>query len=181
MASGKKTILIPFNFRTRNSSKLQKKSHLLLEARQDINQLKLAENLSRQFIIVADNSGVVHLTQFCFNYKLNELKILNSKCFDCKIDHNDNSIWSLDFFYPFLLIGGNHRCVILVNIEEQSTEDSDIRKSLIYLGNKHNVPYVSFSPEGEFISCASIDTHVKIWHTFSKQLLMSIPNKENQW
>ena len=51
------------------------------------------------------------------------------------------------------------------------------KKSLILFGNKHNVPYVGFSPDGEFICMNSVDSRPKIYETCSGKIVAVLENK----
>lgn len=160
------------------------RSLCLLEGEDLINQLKLMTNPEDKstYILAIDNSGLLHTKRFKFDYKKKSITEHETKRFSCTIDASDNSVWSLDCYYPYIAVGGNHRCVLIHNIQDKpEIGENKIFKNIPYSENKHNVPYVSFSPRGEYIACASIDSQVKVWDTFSGKLLKKISNKTKQW
>ena len=125
--------------------------------------------------------GYLNIINFEYDFHNDKTTIIFHKIYNCKIIHNDNSIWSVDCFYPYVVVGGNHRCIFINDINNQLTENNqglpnEIRNNIILLGNKHNIPYVSFSPEGEFIICNSVDSTIKIWEVESGRLLTIINN-----
>lgn len=139
------------------------------------------------YITAVDDKGYLHIKKINYDFYENQLHEQNYIRFNCCINSSDNSVWSLDCKYPYIIVGGNHKCAQIFNLEEEINKSINeinllpIKKNFIYKGNKHNVPYVSFSPNGEFVSCASIDTEMKIWDTFSGRLITKINNKNNQW
>ena len=142
---------------------MTKKSKTLIDAEQRINQLKLMQGKEPNiyYITAVDDKGLLHVKKIKYDFNHNQLEESDYKIYNCGVESSDNSIWSLDCHYPNVIVGGNHKCVMIFNIAEHSESNSPICKNLIYKGNKHNVPYVSFSPNGELITCASIDTQVK--------------------
>ncbi len=121
-------------------------------------------------------SGFLHVVNFRYNSKSDSTEIIFHKTFNCKIINNDNSIWSLDCFYPYVIVGGNNKSVFINDINDESNNTQEIKNNIILLGNKHNIPYVSFSPEGEFICSNSVDSHPKIWERDSGRLISVLVN-----
>jgi len=126
-------------------------------------------------------SGNLHVINFSYDPKLDSTFIIFHKIFNCKIIHNDNSIWSIDCFYPYVIVGGNNRCIYFNDVNDQSNNNNEeIKNNIILLGNKHNIPYVSFSPDGEFICSNSVDSHPKIWEKDSGRLISVLVNNINE-
>ncbi len=177
-ACDKKIFAISF-VKVKSSFKLQlQKLILLYDCLDSINQIKIMRGPSCNYITFVDNIGFLHSQKILYD-KVN-FQISDYKCFDCKIEYHDNSIWSLDCYYPYILIGGNHKCVMIHNVLDEYNSEP-IKRSQIYKGNEHNVPHVSFSPNGEFIISSSIDTQTKIWDTFTQELLINIPSQTLEW
>lgn len=123
----------------------------------------------------------MHSKRIKYNFNSKLFEEYDYKVFNCHITSNDNSTWSLDCCYPYVVVGGNHKCVLINNLESISEGEQEIKMNLLLTGNKHNVPGVNFSPCGELVSCNSIDTHVKIWDVYSGKLLKKIVNKTDNW
>jgi WD40 repeat protein len=185
----KKIVLIPFDFSKSNINNMTKKYKILLEAEEKINQLKLMKNKNDHsiYITAVDDKGYLHVKKIEYNFYENKLEELNYLRFNCSVNSSDNSIWSLDCYYPYVIVGGNHKCAMIFNIDKDlnttlsGLNPIPIKNNFVYKGNKHNVPYVSFSPNGEFVSCASIDTEMKIWDVYSGRLMKKIDNKNKKW
>jgi len=95
--------------------------------------------------------------------------------------HTDNSIWSVDCYYPYVIVGGNHKCILINDINNPTNENNEeIKNNILLIGNKHNIPYVSFSPDGEFICSNGVDSHPKIWEKDSGRLVSVLTNKVNE-
>ena len=89
------------------------------------------------------------------------------KKFPCQIlNWNDNSIWSLDFSYPYLAVGGNNKTAFIINI-------TNFRITNL-TENKHNIPCVKFSPCGNFVATASVDEHVRIFDIYTARCVKCI-------
>jgi len=127
-------------------------------------------------------AGNLHIINFEYNSKTENTKIIFHKIYNCKIIHNDNSIWSVDCFYPFVIVGGNNKCIFLSDINDSSNlnNNGEIKNNIVLVGNKHNIPYVSFSPDGEFICSNSVDSHPKIWEKDSGRLISILKNDVNE-
>ena len=181
---GKKIYLLPFNHWKMNINTLTGKPKCILEVSDLINQIKLMSNKddNSNFILAVDNSGILHCKKINYEYVKNKIEEIEYKKFNCRLEEPDNSIWSIDCFYPLVVVGGNNKCVIINDVEDKLQEQEEfIKNNYVYCGNKHNVPYVNFSPNGEFIANASIDCEVKIWDTYSGKLVKKISNKTKQW
>lgn len=125
--------------------------------------------------------GYLNLIKFVYDLKCDKAHVFFHKLYNCKINTNDNSIWSVDCFYPYIIVGGNNRCIFINDINnELDVNNSEIKNNIILLGNKHNIPYVGFSPEGEFICSNSVDSVPKIWEKDSGRLLAILVNKINE-
>lgn len=158
--------------------------HFILVIEDQINQVKIMkeEKGSNAYVLALSNKGFLHTKRIQYNYINNDLKKYEEKIFNCCIDSEDNSVWSLDYHYPYVIVGGNHKCILLFNINDNPEEgDNMIKNSVIYTGNDHNVPYVCFSPNGDFIACASIDSELKIWDVYTRKLQVKIKNKNKEW
>jgi WD40 repeat protein len=188
----KKAGLFPLNLIKCNSKEKLGKMKIILECEDLINQLKImkAEGINvknKYYVIAVDNKGFLHSKLIKYDHAKDTVIECEYKKFNCKIESPDNSLWSLDCFYPFIIVGGNHRCVLLNYVHEEHNDNSEniqgpvIHNSLILTGNKHNVPSVTFSPDGNYIACSSIDTEVKIWETISGKLIKKVSNKTKQW
>ncbi len=122
-------------------------------------------------------SGFLHIIKFKYDFKTDFAEVIFHKNFNCKIIHNDNSLWSVDCYYPYVIVGGNHRSIFINDLNDQSNNSDEIKNNIILLGNKHNIPYVSFSPDGEFICSNSVDSHPKIWERDSGRLVSILGNE----
>lgn len=132
-------------------------------------------NTSNEVIIALDNAGICFAGLLSFNK--NKIKLENIKKFNATIYSNDNSIWSVDCLYPYIVIGGNHKCVMIFNYE---TEEQVNDKSFIYQGNKHNVPCVAISPCNLFVANNSIDQIPKIFNFNTGELICQLSHV-NEW
>lgn len=132
-------------------------------------------NTSNEVIIALDNAGICFAGLLSFNK--NKMKLENIKKFNATINSNDNSIWSVDCLYPYIIIGGNHKCVMVFNYE---TDEQVNEKSFIYKGNKHNVPCVAISPCKLFVGNNSIDQMPKIFNFNTGELICQLSHV-NEW
>ena len=171
IAIEQKIILIPFNKYNLSFAK----PITIFECADVINQIKLMSipDSKDEIIIALDNSGIVTTALIS---KKNSIS--NIKKFKATIDSNDNSVWSIDCQYPYIVIGGNHKCVMLFNYETSEEMNS---KSIIYIGNEHNVPCVSISKCGLFVGNNSIDQVAKIFDIQTGKLIAKIDNPKSEW
>jgi WD40 repeat protein len=144
-------------------------------------------------LCTVDMSGYLTIIKFKFEENFSEPKIYKKIKFNCNIINTDNSLWSIDCFFPYVIVGGNHKLAFLldINIDEKDdnnnhnenenfNSDGDFmiyKKSLKLNGNKHNIPYVGFSPNGEFICMNSVDSRPKIYDLNSGKILAVLENK----
>ncbi len=135
----------------------------LYECESQIHQLKLVENPEKEnILILVEEIGLITTLIINYNIEKREYESKKIKKFNGKINSSDNSVWSLDFYYPYILIGGNHKCVMIFNYNDD-TQNEIITNNNIYIGNENNIPVVSFSGNGLFIANNSIDCKVKIF------------------
>ena len=146
-----------------------------MNIRNTINQIKLMKNEKDYFILAVDECGFLHTSKI--DYKDGRLYEENYKKFNCKIDSSDNSIWSIDSYYPFIVVGGNHRAILINNIENQ--DEHEIKNNIVIEGNNHNIPCVTISPDGVFIGCSSIDSFPKIWDMYTGKLVKKLINTKD--
>jgi hypothetical protein len=157
----------------------------LYESNDQINQIKLMSDPSdpeKEYLIVLNDFGYITV------HTIENYIITKTKFYTGHINSNDNSVWSVDCCYPYIIIGGNHKCVMVFNIlkdedEENINHNNNIlhKQSVIYKGNNHNVPCVSISGNKLFIANNSIDSYVKVFDFYKGDMLISIPNDEKQW
>jgi hypothetical protein len=178
IAISNKVALIPFNKFKTNNIELTGKIKYIIEAQVLINHLKLMKGLDDDdlYILAVDDSGILHSKQLFKSN--NDFLEKGYKKFSCCIQAHDNSTWSLDCNYPFVTVGGNHHCVVVINVEDVSEEDI-ISNSIVLSGNKHNVPAVCFCEN--FVSCNSIDGTPKIWDLYNTKIVKKIANKTKEW
>lgn len=176
IATDQKVQLIPFDKLNLTFEKPQ----LFLECGDIINHIRLmkTDKDDEDILLVVDNSGLLYTKKVSVvNKKIEEAQM---KLFNCKVNSNDNSIWSVDCHYPFIAIGGNHRCVMVLNYNDEDTSREQ-SKSILYEGNEHNIPCVSISQCGLFVCSASIDSHVKVFDFNKGNLLLKILNINKEW
>ena len=53
-------------------------------------------------------------------------KIINTKFFTDHTDSNDNSVCSVDCCFPYIIIGGNHKYIMVFNILKKENNDKII-------------------------------------------------------
>ena len=136
----------------------------IIQTEDSINQIKLMHkpNSTQEILTVVDNSGeIVVLTidiikDLNKRTKLNKYEVINTKKYSAKIDFHDNSPWSVDCQYPYIIIGSNNRTVFVYNYEENNlinnNDNNNLSKNaVIYKGNNNNIPYVTISENGGFI------------------------------
>jgi hypothetical protein len=144
-------------------------------------------------LCTVDMSGFLSIVKFKYEDNFSEPKIYKKIKFNCNIICTDNSLWSIDCFFPYVIVGGNHKLAFILNLNIGEIEDNDnynendyfesdgdfiiFKKSLKLHGNKHNIPYVGFSPNGEFICINSVDSRPKIYERNSGKLLAVLENK----
>jgi len=100
----------------------------IVQTTEAINQIKLMHkpDTMQEILIVVDNSGeIVVLTLDIIKdekirTKMNKYEIVSTKKYNAKIDFEDNSPWSVDCRYPYIIIGSNNRTVFVYNYEEDS-------------------------------------------------------------
>lgn len=155
------------------------KPRLFLECNDIINQIKLMKtDKDEDILLVLENSGLLYAKKVLVANKIIEDTPI--KIFNCKVNSEDNSIWSIDFFYPYIVIGGNHRCVMAFDYNDELTS-IDQSNCILYEGNDHNIPSVSISQCGLFLCSNSIDGHVKVFDFYKGTLLIKILNPKNDW
>ena len=167
----------------------------IIETTDSINQIKLMHkpNTTQEILTVVDNSGeIVVLTIDLIKdekkrIKSDKYEVINTKKYSSKINFHDNSPWSVDCKYPYIIIGSNNRTVFVFNYEEnQETNELNIdnlisNNSAIYSGNTNNIPSVTISENGLFIGNNSIDKSFKIFDFYSGELILSEKNPRNEW
>ena len=164
----------------------------IIQTEDSINQIKLMHkpNSTQEILTVVDNSGeIVVLTIDLISdinkrTKTNKYEVVNTKKYNAKIEFHDNSPWSVDCQYPYIIIGSNNRTVFVYNYEEDNiiNNDNNISKnSVIYKGNSNNIPYVTISDNGCFIGNNSIDKSFKIFDFYTGDLIVSEKNPKNEW
>ena len=164
----------------------------IIQTEDSINQIKLMHkpNSTQEILTVVDNSGeIVVLTIDLISdinkrTKTNKYEVVNTKKYNAKIEFHDNSPWSVDCQYPYIIIGSNNRTVFVYNYEEDNiiNNDNNISKNcVIYKGNSNNIPYVTISDNGCFIGNNSIDKSFKIFDFYTGDLIVSEKNPKNEW
>ncbi len=174
----------------------------IVETNDSINQIKLMHkpNDTKEILIAVDNSGeIVVITIDLIKDKkkrsrIDKYEVVKTQKYNSKIDYHDNSPWSVDCQYPYIIIGSNNRTVFVFNYEEKEKENNNdesnnnnnnnipiSNNSVIYNGNNHNVPYVTISDNGAFIGNNSIDRSFKIFDFYTGDLLCSCKNPKNEW
>ena len=165
----------------------------IIQTQDSINQIKLMHkpNSTKEILTVVDNSGeIVVLTIDLINdinkrTKTNKYEVINTKKYSAKIDFHDNSPWSVDCQYPYIIIGSNNRTVFVYNYEEDNNiinDDNNLNKNcFIYKGNNNNIPYVTISENGAFIGNNSIDKSFKIFDFYTGNLIINEKNPKNEW
>ena len=179
----------------------------ILETNDSINQIKLMHkpNDTKEILIVLDDSGqIVVLTIDQYKDKKNKSKldkyeVIKIQKYNPKIEFHDNSPWSVDCQYPYIIIGSNNRTVFVFNYEEKENNDENyqnnngqnnynsnndnnlINNSFIYKGNNDNIPYVTISDNCSFIGNNSIDKKFKIFDFYTGELICSSINPNSEW
>ena len=167
----------------------------IIQTQDSINQIKLMHkpNSTQEILTVVDNSGeIVVLTIDLISdikkrTKTNKYEVINTKKYCSKIDFHDNSPWSVDCQYPYIIIGSNNRTVFVYNYEEDNIVNNDndnnnlSKNAVIYKGNSNNIPYVTISENGAFIGNNSIDKSFKIFDFYTGELIVSEKNPKNEW
>ena len=166
----------------------------IIQTTDSINQIKLMHkpNTSQEILTVVDNSGeIVVLTIDLIKdekkrIKSDKYEVINTKKFSSKINFHDNSPWSVDCKYPYIIIGSNNKTVFVFNYEENqenNVNNNNIisQNSVIYNGNSNNIPSVTISENGLFIGNNSIDKNFKIFDFHTGELILSEKNPRNEW
>ena len=168
----------------------------IIETNDSINQIKLMHkpNTTSEILIVVDNSGeivVITIDQIKDKKnksKLDKYEVVKTQKYNSKIDYHDNSPWSVNCQYPYIIIGSNNRTVFVFNYEEKENENENqnnnnnlINNSFIYNGNNNNIPYVTISDNGSFIGNNSIDKNFKIFDFYTGELICSFKNPNSEW
>ena len=150
----------------------------IVETTEAINQIKLMHkpDTMQEILIVVDNSGeIVVLTLDVIKdnkirTKMNKYEVIKTKKYSAKVDFHDNSPWSVDCKYPYIIIGSNNRTVFVYNYEEENIINNNennnnnlIKNAVIYKGNNNNIPCVTISEDGNFIGNNSIDKNFNIF------------------
>ena len=177
----------------------------IIETQDSINQIKLmhAPNSSKEIIIAVDNSGEIIVATIDLikgknqKSKLDKYEVIKIQKYNSKIIFHDNSPWSVDCQYPYIIIGSNNRTVFVFDYEQRDKEkqkesDNDDNNqpnnenglnnsSIIYKGNNNNIPYVTISDNGLFIGNNSIDKTFKIFDFYTGELICSCINPNSEW
>ena len=169
----------------------------IIQTNNSINQIKLMHkpNSTKEILIVVDNSGeIVAITIDLIKdrkSKLDKYEVVKTQKYNPKIDYDDNSPWSVDCQYPYIIIGSNNRTIFVFNYEEKDKEKNEennnahnnnlINDSAIYKGNTNNIPYVTISDNGSFIGNVSIDRQFRIFDFYTRELICSCKNPNFDW
>ena len=172
----------------------------IIETQDLINQIKLMHkpNSTKEILIVVDNSGeIVAITMDLIKdkskkSKLDKYEVVKTQKYNPKIDFHDNSPWSVDCQYPYIIIGSNNRTVFVFNYEEEennaqennnSNNNNNLlnNNSVIYKGNDDNIPYVTISDNGAFIGNNSIDSNFKIFDFYNGNLICTCKNPYSEY
>lgn len=160
----------------------------ILESQGAINQIKLMHkpNTTQDILVVVDDDGIIIVAtidkiNLIDKTKTIKYEVINKKTYNPKIIHNDNSPWSVDCQYPYIIIGSNNRTVFVFNYETENNDNNIINNSFIYKGNENNIPYVTISENSSFIGNNSIDKKFKIFDFFSGELLCVGENPRKEW
>ena len=176
----------------------------IIETQDSINQIKLMHkpNSKKEILIAVDNSGEILVTTIDLikdkikNTKLNKYKVVKTQKYNSKINYHDNSPWSVDCLYPYIIIGSNNRTIFVFDYEQKDKEEQKENNkeknnqlinnelnnnSIIYKGNNNNIPFVSISDNGLFIGNNSIDKSFKIFDFHSRKLICSCKNPNSEW
>ena len=177
----------------------------IIETQDSINQIKLmhAPNSSKEILIAVDNSGQIIVATIDLikgknqKSKLDKYEVIKIQKYNSKIIFHDNSPWSVDCQYPYIIIGSNNRTVFVFDYEQRDKEkqkesDNDDNNqpnnenglnnnSIIYKGNNNNIPYVTISDNGLFIGNNSIDKSFKIFDFHTGELICSCINPNSEW
>ena len=177
----------------------------IIETQDSINQIKLmhAPNSSKEILIAVDNSGEIIVATIDLikvknqKSKLYKYEVIKTQKYNSKIIFHDNSPWSVDCQYPYIIIGSNNRTVFVFDYEQRDKEkqkesDNDDNSqpnnenglnnnSIIYKGNNNNIPYVTISDNGLFIGNNSIDKSFKIFDFYTGELICSCINPNSEW
>ena len=163
----------------------------ILETNELINQIKLMHkpNSTKEILIVAVTLGeVIAVTLDLIKDKnklsqLNKYEVVEIKKYNTKLMDHDNSPWSIECQYPYIIIGANNKILMVFNYEENDNNEGInnpnnnlINNSVTYFGNNHNITSVTISDNGCFIGNNSIDKYFKIFDFFTRDLICSIKN-----
>lgn len=166
----------------------------ILETNGSINQIKLMHkpNSTKEILIVAAANGedgeVTAVTLDLIKDKnklsqLNKYEVVEIKKYNTKLNDNYNSPLSVEYQYPYIIIGGINKIIFIFNYEQKeknngnnnernnSQNNSLINNSAKYFGNNHNITYVTISDNGSFIGSNSIDKYFKIFDFFTGELI----------
>ena len=168
----------------------------IVETTEAINQIKLMHkpDTMQEILIVVDNSGEIVVVTVDvikdnkIRTKMNKYEVIKTKKYSAKVDFHDNSPWSVDCKYPYIIIGSNNRTVFVYNYEEENIINNNennnnnlIKNAVIYKGNNNNIPCVTISEDGNFIGNNSIDKNFKIFDFHTGELIFSGNNPRNEW
>ena len=170
----------------------------ILETNELINQIKLMHkpDSTKEILIVAVTFGEVIAVTFDLIKdknknkisQLNKYEVVEIKKYNTKLMDNDNSPWSIECQYPYIIVGANNKILFVFNYEEKDNKNENnnegtnnpnnnlINNSVKYLGNNRNITSVSLSDNGCFIGNNSIDKYFKIFDFFTGDLICSIKN-----
>ena len=195
IGSAKHVRMINCNLKNRDFSLAKN----IIETQDAINQIKLMHkpNSTKEILIVVDNSGEIDAITIDLikdkskKSKLDKYEVVKTQKYNPKIDYEDNSPWSVDCQYPYIIIGSNNRTVFVFNYEDEENNAQEINNlnnnnilnnnSVIYKGNNNNIPYVTISDNGSFIGNNSIDNSFKIFDFYTGDLICSCINPNSEW
>ena len=186
--------MINCNIKNRNFS-LPKN---ILETNELINQIKLMHkpDSTKEILIVVVTFGeVIAVTLDLIKDKnknklsqLSKYEVVEIKKYNTKIMDNDNSPWSIECQYPYIIVGANNKILFVFNYEEKDDKNENnneginnpnnnlINNSVKYFGNNNNITSVTISDNGCFIGNNSIDKYFKIFDFFTGDLVCSVKN-----
>jgi len=187
----KRILALPFKYYKNTLKDSFSRKYLtneVIQTNEDINQIKLCKHPTDKvikYLICVDMQGYLTLkliktikrniksrgnTNTNTNTNVDPYTDIFSeekKVFPCLIPNwGDNSVWSLDYSFPYIAVGGNSKIAFIINIETE--------KITKLTGNKHNIPCVRFSPCGNFVATASVDEHIRIFDIYTSKCVKCI-------
>jgi len=147
-----------------------------VETEENINQIKVCCFKDNDYLACLGNDAKITIFSVS-KLTTKGIIILDNTYQEC----DDNGTWSIDYCKSkeIIAVGSNSNRISMWYLKDIQTylknkisnENEPEPKRHCIIAHDHNIPFISFSPCGEFIASISIDDTCRIHHVDTKKLV----------